>query len=149
MRQLEYFVVCKSVSLDAMSQEISLFHVTHFLACSVMPTVVPSLCAVASWIKDDKLMESTDDAATVESHVKLNVISPGGEPVNTFRRTLKSPNRREQSVFRVMNIPIPQEGDLVFELIVDDQTVAHHIVSIMQKRPGIKMSELSNESISH
>jgi len=133
MRRLEYFVVCKSVSLDAMSGEISLFHVTQHRSVSSLPCVIPSLCAVASWIDEDTLLEGRVDHATPETHVKLNVISPGGNPVNTFRRTIGSQNRMQQSVFRVMNIPIPTEGDLVFELVVDDSLVAHHTVVVSQK----------------
>lgn len=136
MRRLEYFTVCRSVSMDSMSGELSLFHVTHHLVLTA-PTIIPSLSVVAAWIDDEAAptRNSTQQGESTESHVKLNVISPGGEQVNTFRRTLNSPNRVEQSVFRVMNIPIPAAGDLIFELLVDDEHTAKHTVSIREKTP--------------
>ena len=142
MRRLEYFAICKSVSLDAMTGEISLFHVTHHVNIPIFPTRIPSLCAVASWIDNDRLADPSNSVEASESHIKLNVISPGGAPVNTFRRTLRSPNRMDQSVFRVVNIPITSEGELVVELVVDDSTVAHHTVLITQKGPHNKMLDV-------
>lgn len=151
MRRLEYFTVCQSVSLDAMTGEISLFHVTHHRIVAATPTTIPLLCVVGSFI-DDEISIDEQNAAddNAEVHVKLNVISPGGEPVNTFRRTLNSagrsaPHRKttssssstpssiENTLFRVTNIPIPHAGDLVFELVVDDNPIAKHTVSVHEK----------------
>ncbi len=134
MRRLEYFAVCQSVSLDAMTGEISLFHVTHHCIVAATPTTIPLLCVVGAFIDDEIEMDEqnagNDDA---EAHVKLNVISPGGEPVNTFRRTLSSAGRLENTLFRVTNIPIPHSGDLIFELLVDDESIAKHTVSVREK----------------
>ena len=134
MRRLEYFTVCQSVSLDAMTGEISLFHVTHHRIVAATPTTIPLLCVVGSFI-DDEISIDEQNAAddNAEVHVKLNVISPGGEPVNTFRRTLNSAGRLENTLFRVTNIPIPHAGDLVFELVVDDNPIAKHTVSVHEK----------------
>jgi hypothetical protein len=122
-----------------MSGEISLFHLTHHHVVRSFPATIPTLCAVASWIVFDCILSDSDPTDPVEAQVKLNVISPGGEPINTFSRTLKSANRMDQAVFRVMNIPVLREGELVFELIVNDVVVAHHKVVVMLKGPpGIK-----------
>ena len=93
MRRLEYFTVCQSVSLDAMTSEISLFHVTHHCVVQETPTTIPLLCAVGSLIDDEIPVDESSVESNGESQLKLNVISPGGKPVNTFRRNLASRDR--------------------------------------------------------
>ena len=126
MQRLEYFLVSESVSIDEVGGTVSIFHIRHHKTLELAPARIPSLWAVAAWIDDGNTQSENED----EGHVKLEVVSPGGDPVNTFRRTINSPHRVEQSLFRVLNIPIVKQGDLLFKLYLNDECVATHTVGI-------------------
>lgn len=127
MRALEYFLVCESVSADQSQKTESFQNVLRMVCIQKVPAHVFAVSAVAAWYD----LEPEDDRA--ECHIRLEVHPPGFEEDKCFkfRRTLQSQSPFESTFFGISNIPLKEEGELVFKLYQDENLVETHTIKVV------------------
>lgn len=125
MRNLEFFTVCESVSMDPQQQTESLQNIVKIICIQRVPAVIHSLVAVASFFENDEYDENRENL-----DIRLEVIPPGVKNTFKFERTLDSQARFESAMFGVLSIPIGSHGDLLFKLFQGDELLDTHTAEI-------------------
>lgn len=120
--KLEYFLVSESVAVDALTNRISIFNVLEVVKSRRLPAVYPSLHAVSVWLIDDE-----DRGHDYQAVVRIAV--PGGES-NEFPINFTPNGRRHRLFQRTQGIRIPQGGIVRFELLLNGEHVAQHLVDV-------------------
>jgi hypothetical protein len=124
MLSVEYFVVCRSVSVDVHTDEITLAGVLEDVVLEEGDfAIIPRAVAVGVWNLDAQDMG-------VDHQAVLRVTRPGDPDVADFRINLTKDRQRIRVLFAVFDIPLEQPGDLVFELRLNDSPSAHHRVYV-------------------
>lgn len=123
MAQLEFFVVCESVSVDKLSNQVSILGVIEDLTCESFPGGLQKCVAFSQWRKSPG-DEEIDWQATIK------VILPnGGEtevPVN-FRFGSSQKHRITQVLY---GLALPCEGELKFQLFLNGSHIADHLAFV-------------------
>ncbi len=125
MPSLEYFLVAESVSVDRDSGSLSIFHVTEDLVFPELPAPIPRLVAVSSWrIAPDEI--GKDFQATLKVHKPWHEANPQYEqfPINFTAERL-----RHRINHWIVNLHIKQPCDLRFEILLNGEHKASHIVT--------------------
>lgn len=127
MARLEYFVVAESVLNDSETNLTSLVNVYEEISSPVFPLVIPKIAAIALWRPSEK------EEKGKEYVVKLKVYRPDGatdEFVSGFQFVTGA--RAHRVVFRLLGLPIPNDGELIFEVLLNDEKVATHSVPVIR-----------------
>lgn len=127
MPHLEYFLVCESVSVDQETNQISLFNVLEGAQGRSFPVHIIKLAAVSAWNREPG-EEDTDH------QVVLRVQVPGEEQVRDMRVNIRLSQPRHRVIHRIENIRINQPGDLIFKILINEETRAHHVITISEVR---------------
>ncbi len=137
MARLEYFIVCRSVSVDIDSDEITLSQVVEdiFAHDFQFPQYLPKIMAVSSW-------EMSPDELDREFQAILRITIPGQQDGPEFSMNLSRGRRRYRAMQGVLEIPLPGPGDLKFEVLLNGKHAATHVVTIHP--PGVRPGEISN-----
>ncbi len=123
MPSLEYFIVCKDVSIDADTNEITLFRVAEDVFPPSFPYQLPKVIAVSSWnIKRDEI--------NLDFQVVLRVTLPGQSAPLDFPMNLSKGRLRYRSIQGLLEIPIAEAGELRFEVLLNGAHGASHIVTV-------------------
>jgi hypothetical protein len=125
MPKLEYFLVCESVSTDRETNRVSLFNIIEEVQLSAAPGsgyIIAQFVAVACWNRMPA-DEGKDYQATLRIH------SPGEESID-FPLNFQMERPRHRLTFRFQGLPAVRPGDLRFELLVNGQHTADHIVTV-------------------
>jgi hypothetical protein len=125
MADLEYFIVCRSVSIDVETDELTFGNVIEDLSPDIFPTELPRAVAVSAW------RISAEESAD-EFQVILRVLRPGEQPEEAadFPMNLATGRIRYRAMESILEIPLEQSGDLKFEVLLNGQHAATHIVTI-------------------
>jgi hypothetical protein len=127
MASLEYFLVAEDVSIDQVTNQLSLFNVFEGFRTPRFPLIVPKCAAVSLWRK-----EPADEGRDFQC--VLRVTLPDGQnhqSESNFRMT----NERQRIVTRLQGVPISMAGELRFELLLNGQHAASHLVIIEHQPP--------------
>lgn len=125
MPTLEYFIIAESCSVDQNTNSLSLFHILEELHVPGLPFVLPQLVAVSSW-------NLADDEIGNEYQLLLRVHDPGqNEPVD-FPLNTAAMRRRHRMMQTFIGFAFHSFGDIRFEVLIDGQHGANHIVSVHQ-----------------
>lgn len=129
MVRLEYFLVCKSISIDVETNEISIFHILEDIFPVEIPFDIPELVAVSSWLADPE-----DEGQDFQAALKI--IPPGESEGKEFFRNFTVSRKRMRALHGVKNIPLTQPGKLVFQVLLNGQCKASHHTTIYPPEPS-------------
>lgn len=126
MATLEYFLLAESVSIDQLTNRISLNHVVEEVYGSETPVGLPQICIVSSWI--------ATDGGSAALPLTIRVHRLGDLPAIDYQMTLEpTPGaRRRRAVIHLIGPSFSQFGDYRFELLRDGVHCANHVVSIVR-----------------
>lgn len=127
MPRLEFFVVSKSVSVDASTNQISVFEILEELHISDFPAIFPSCVATTLWCR-----EEGDENEDFQG--RLVITTPSGE-IKNIRLNFRVTAARHRLFHRVEGIPLTEAGILRFELILNEEHAAGHIVDVHHSGP--------------
>ncbi len=124
MARLEYFLVCRSVSTDVDTNEITLSGVIEdvFLVPDEV-VIIPKVVAVSSWTLSPGDLET--DFQTI-----LVISRPGETTGKPFPMNLSKGRRRYRTIQGVLSIPLDQPGDLKFQVLLNGEPQATHTVTV-------------------
>ena len=122
MASLEYFLVSRSVSVDQETNQVSIFDVIEEASASKFPSNIPNCVAISLWRKDPR-------EADEEMQVMLNITLPDGK-AHKFPINFQMKNRRHRIIQRMEGLPIPKEGEIRFEVSLNGEHAATHIVDV-------------------
>ena len=122
MARLEYFVVADSVSIDQATNQVSVFNILEEIAAPKFPIVVQKCAALTLW-----QMEPGDDLKDFQA--SLCVHSSSSEK-HRFDINFKSKGTRHRIIQRLQCLQIEQPGDLRFEMLLNGEHAADHIVTV-------------------
>ena len=133
MARLEYFIVCRSASVDVDTDEITLSNVIEDLYLEAAgATVLPRIVAVSSW-------NVSQEDASQDFQTELRITLPGqSEPVD-FAMNLAKGRHRYRAIIGVVGIPLGQTGDLMFEILLNGRHGASH--RVMVHPPGTRFED--------
>jgi len=124
MPQLEYFLVCRSISTDLHTNEITLVNVIEDIFFVMGENILlPRAVAICSWIVSEE--ESNRDFQAV-----LQIALPGFSPPSNFEMNLEKGRNRHRAIFSIMNIPVTVPGQLVFSAFLNGTLAATRIVTV-------------------
>jgi hypothetical protein len=132
MPRMEYFIVCRAVSADIHTDELTLSQVVEDLFPETMPEVLLKIVAVGSW-------QLAPDEVGIDFQAILKVAPPGKDPGIEFSMNLSRGRQRFRTIMGVLEIPLDQPGDLTFELLLNGKHAAMHIVTVHP--PGTRIAE--------
>lgn len=138
--RLEYFVVSESVSVDALTNRVSLFNILEVIRSRRFPGVYPALYATAVWLIEDQ--ERGTDYTTM-----LRVTVPGGQQ-QEYTSNFTAQGRRHRIFQRLEGIPLAQPGQITFELLLNAQHAAQHIIDV-ELAPDVIQPTTDDEQTSH
>lgn len=145
MPKLEYFLVCESVSTDRDTNRVSIFHVVEELrppkielpntgpktssSAALRPVpaseyghILAQLVAVCCWYQ-------TDDDADKDFQAMLRLRTPEGT-THDFPMNFTMNSRRQRLLFHLQGIPPLMPGELAFEILLNGEHKAEHIVTV-------------------
>lgn len=128
MPKLECFLVAESVSIDQTTNEASVFNILEHFRIPEFPTVLPKCAAFSLWRKEPG-DEDRDWQALLE------ITLPDGSTPQfslNFRFTASPRHRLTQ---RFLGLPLRREGELRFELRLNGEHVAEHLVTVERVDP--------------
>lgn len=133
MPNLEYFLICESISTDQETNRVSLFNVIEDLQvgppedAAQQPPVV-QFVAVSCWNRESG-DEDKDFQATLRIH------TPGEAP-KEFSMNFQMERPRQRLSLRFHGVPKLSPGEMRFELCLNGQHVAWHTVNVFSSGAG-------------
>ncbi len=127
MARLEFFVVSKAVSIDQTTNQISVFEILEEMDASSFPAQIQSLVAISLWRQEQGDQEQ-------DFQLLLQITTPSGTS-HDFRTNFRLSGRRHRVTQRIEGMILEKEGVLRFEVILNDQHAAEHIVDILRTDP--------------
>ena len=127
MARLEFFVVAEDVSVDQTTNQASVFSILEEIRTTDFPTVIPKCVALALWRQ-----EAGDEDRDFQ--MALRVRLPNGEE-HTQETNFRMTRTRHRIINRIQGLPLPGEGQLRFEVLLNGVHAAEHIVTVEQVRP--------------
>jgi hypothetical protein len=131
MPKLEYFLVAESISVDQDQNKVSVFNILEEVAVPESDlTVIPQLVALSSWIFEPEDMGQ-------DFQVTLRVLVPRTmtpETTKEFPINFTGPKKRQRIYHRIRDLPLPQAGDVVFQLLLNGDHKASHTLTVHQHK---------------
>lgn len=128
MPDLEYFLVCESVSVDRETNRVSFFNVLEDFTVaepgSAPGGFITQFAAVSCW------NQGTDDGDS-EHEVTVRIRAPEVDNHESKIR-FQMNKKRQRLIMRFLGglPPLPDGGAVVFELLLNDQYIAKHTINI-------------------
>jgi len=124
MPTLEFFLVCRAVTRDLFTDEITLSGVLEDIVLEADGMAqLPSAVAVAAWNAEPK-SDPTD------LQVMLRITRPGETKGLTFPMNLAKGHNRYRAIFAISGIPLAEPGELLFEVLLNAEPCASHRVFV-------------------
>lgn len=127
MAHLEYFLVAEDVVVDQTTNRLSLFNTLEGFKAPGLPLLIPKVCAVSLWRK-----EPDDEGRDLQSVLRITL--PTGQ-THQIESNFRMTNARHRIINRIQGLPITVAGELRFELLINGQHAASHVVSIEAPPP--------------
>ncbi len=128
MARLELFVVSEGVSIDQLTNQLSLFNILEQVASTKFPFPLPFAAAVSLWVAEDG-----DDSRDFQC--LLRVILPNGIQ-HEFTSNFNFRARRHRVIQRLEGLPINVTGVLRFEVLLNGEYIASHEVDVIKIDPS-------------
>ena len=125
MPSLDYFIVAQIVTIDRVTNAVSAINVFEEVRTPDFPVLVPSVSALAVWRREEQ------DGNAEEFQCQLRVTSPGQEPA-IVRSSFTLQQSRHRILQTVQFIPVTQVGEIIFELLLNDEVKASYRVPVTQ-----------------
>jgi hypothetical protein len=124
--RLEFFLVAEDVAVDQTTNRLSLFNIMEGFQTR-FPLNIAKCVAVALWNK-----EPEDEGRDLQCALRITTPNGRTHQIDTnFRMT----NSRHRIINRIQGIPVLAPGDLRFELLLNGQHAASHVVAIEDRPP--------------
>jgi hypothetical protein len=137
MPTLEYFIVCRSVSIDIDTDEVSLSNVLEDLFLDEDgKALLPRIVAISAWNLDDS--ELSTDFQTI-----LAIRRPGESKSKDFPMNLSHGRKRHRAMATIVDIPLDNSGELLFQVLLNGTHQASHKVFVHPQ--GVKISSVNSK----
>lgn len=122
MPNVEYFLVCRAVQKDVVTDDFSFISVLEDITPESFPSTIPRAVAVSLWnIEPNE--RHTDFQATL-------VVKVPNNPEVSFPMNFTEHGNRIRAIYGVLEIPIEQPGDIEFEVKLNGVHAATHTVIV-------------------
>jgi hypothetical protein len=128
MARLELFVVSEGVSVDQLTNQLSLFSVLEEVRSPDFPFVLPSAAAVSLWMK-----EAGDDDRDFQCMLRVT-LTDGSQ--REFTSNFRFGARRHRVILKIQGFPLNEPGMLRFEVLLNGEYVASHEVNVLRINSG-------------
>lgn len=122
MARLEFFVVAESLSVDQLTNRVSIFNILERIQAPTFPLVLPQLMAVSLWEEDELDKEKQYQVA-----IRITL---GDTELEHIKQNLSFPRRRLRTIAQIQNLAIPGPGRLEIELFLNGEHKAWHYVDV-------------------
>ncbi len=123
MPELEYFVVCRHLSTDIETDELTFGGVLEDIFPIELPMYLERAVAISCWRLTKDELES--DFQTI-----LRVTPPGANDSVDFAMNLSRGRTRHHAIQSVFNIPMEEPGTIIFEALLNGRHEASHHVEV-------------------
>ena len=125
MPDLKYFLVSESLSEDQTTDHVSLFNIFEELTVQ-LPMLMGRLVATSSWsIPSEE--RGRDFQVTLRIHAPSGVVlKDAGDMAINFTAN----QSRERTHHDIRNFPIAEAGDWVFEILLNGEHKANHVLTV-------------------
>jgi len=127
--RLEYFVVAEGVAVDQLTNQVSLFNVLEEIKAPAFPALVHKAVAHGLWVIQNDLDIGTE-------HQVLLIIRLPDRAEHRLTTNFTVTHRRHRVTQLIEGIPLSTEGTLEFEVLLDGQHAARHLVDV-ERPPAI------------
>ena len=141
MAILEYFLVSESVSIDQLTNRTSIFNVLEEIGVFGLPARSEACVAVSLWRAEEGDSER-DFQATL--HVQLP-----DEQYRDFHINFRITGSRHRLTQGIRGIPLTMLGELKFELRLNGETRAHHLVTVREASAQERENVVGIEPVPH
>ena len=130
MPKLEYFLVAESIAIDRMTNHVSVFNIVEELRIPAtgdaqIVAMQPSMVALA-------LLRTEPGDEQIDWQALLTITSPGGKTTPaTLNFKIKPGDKRHRLFVRLTGYPLESPGDLKFDLQLNGQHLAEHIITVI------------------
>jgi hypothetical protein len=124
MARLEFFVVSEGVSVDQLTNQLSLFSVLEEVRSPDFPFVLPSAAAVSLWMK-----EAGDDDRDFQCLLRVT-LTDGSQ--REFTSNFRFSARRHRVILKIQGFPLNEPGVLRFEMLLNGEYAASHEVDVLR-----------------
>jgi len=122
MLQLEYFVVAESVTIDQLTNQVSVFNIIDELRVK-LPLTLGRIVAVASWNA-----EEADKGNDYQVAVRVTGI--GAQPKEPLRLNVSIEGRRCRTIMHMQGIQVDKPSRIVLDLSINDEHKATHTIDV-------------------
>ena len=122
MATLEYFIVAESVSVDQITNRVSIFNVLEEVHPPKLPFAISKLVAVCLWIAE----EGDEDR---DFQVAFTFTQPDDEK-KVWYQNFRIPGRRHRTIATFDGIPLSRAGTLRLDVELNQEHKASHVVNI-------------------
>lgn len=124
MPTIEFFLVCRAITRDLFTDEITLSGVLEDLVLeSDGTTQLPTAVAVAAWNAEHGLDPS-------DLQAMLRITRPGETKGRSFPMNLVKGHNRYRAIFAISDMPLESPGELLFEVLLNAERCASHRVFV-------------------
>lgn len=127
MARLEFFVVAEDVSIDQSTNQVSVFSILEEVKMPGFPGRVNKCIAFALWRR-----EPGDEERDFQ--MTLRVTLPTGQDYR-LETNFRMSRPRHRILNRLSSLPLPGEGELRFEVLLNGVHAAEHVVTVEQAEP--------------
>lgn len=124
MPHLEYFLVAESVSVDQVTNRVSIFNVVEEVTIPNFPCKLPNLVAVAMW-------EAKEGDADRDFQAGIVFSLPGGEKLDEFGQNFRIPGRRIRTMAYFQGLPVKEPGTIRVDLSLNGDPKASHTIDVI------------------
>lgn len=122
MLDLEYFVVARSVSIDQLTNQVSVFNIIDEIRVA-LPGTLGGVVAVASWNAEE------DDKGN-DYQITVRVQGVGAQPKEPLRLNVSSEGRRCRTIMHIQGIQVDKPGRIVLTLLINEEHKATHTIDV-------------------
>lgn len=123
MAKLEYFLVAESVSVDQITNRVSIFNVIEEIRFPKLPART-SMVAISLW-------NAQKGDADGDFQAVIKVTFPGGGE-KEFRHNFKIPSPRLRTMFQLGGLTVEQPGAMRVDLTLNEEHQATHTIDVVK-----------------
>jgi hypothetical protein len=125
MPDLEFFVVANSVSVDQATNRISVFEILDEIRPPRFPIALMRVVTISAWHVSEEEMGQ-------DFQIRLLCTAPDEKPFEN-RSNFTAKNRMHRVLVGIVGIPLRKDGQIEFEVFLNDVSKAHHRILVEQQ----------------
>lgn len=127
MASLEFFVVAESVSVDQVTNKVSVFEVLERTGFKPNTNNAIARCVACS------LWRMTAEDIGQDFQVMLKIFQPGEESPRESATNFTANSDRHRVFVHLVGVPIQQPGELRLEVLLNGEHAAEHIIAVVEE----------------